>query len=76
MELLVLFKTVPNSCAKRGKRHLLSIVLLVIIMGTMLGYWGDRPLSEFTEAYGDEVRIHLGLSAGLSFSPTRSHSLI
>ncbi len=67
MELLELLKTVPDPRAKRGKRHPLSIVLLVIIMGTMLGYWGYRPLSEFTEAYGDELRIRLALSREVEF---------
>lgn len=40
MELLELLNTVLDLCAQRGKRHPLSIVLLVIIMGTMLGDWG------------------------------------
>jgi len=67
MELLELLSTVPDPRAQRGKRHPLSLVLLVIIMGTMLGYWGYRPLSEFIEAYGDELREHLALSAEVEF---------
>jgi len=67
MELLELLDTLPDPRAQRGKRHPLSIVLLVIIMGTMLGYWGYRPLSEFIEAYGDELRTHLGLNPEVEF---------
>lgn len=67
MELLELLNTLPDPRAKRGKRHPLSMLLLVIIMGTMLGYWGYRPLSEFIEAYGDELRMRLGLSPQVEF---------
>lgn len=67
MELLELLDTVPDPRAKRGKRHPLSIVLLVIIMGTMLGYWGYRPLSEFIECYGDELKTRLELGGEVEF---------
>lgn len=33
----------------------------------MLGYWGDRPLSEFIEWYGDELKASLELSDTVKF---------
>jgi len=32
----------------KGRRHQLWLVLLLILLGTMTGYWGDRPLADFT----------------------------
>ncbi|AFZ30300.1 hypothetical protein Glo7428_1744 [Gloeocapsa sp. PCC 7428] len=42
--------------AARGQRHRLWLVLLLIILGAMIGYWGYRPLAEFTQRYGRECR--------------------
>nr|WP_041918468.1 ISAs1 family transposase [Gloeocapsa sp. PCC 7428] len=67
MELLALLNTVADPRAPRGKRHPLSLVLLIILMGTMLGYWGYRPLSEFIKHYGDALRARLGLSDEVEF---------
>lgn len=67
MPLIELLETIPDPRAQRGKRHPLAIVLLVVIMGTMLGYWGYRPLSEFIECYGDELKARLELSDTVKF---------
>jgi hypothetical protein len=39
----------------RGQRHPLWLILLLIILGAMMGYWGDRPLVEFVEVYGQDI---------------------
>jgi len=62
MSLLELLKSVPDFRAKRGIRHPLWLVLLCIIMGAMMGYWGYRPLAEFVEDYGSALRKALHLS--------------
>lgn len=67
MTLIELLETVPDPRAQRGKRHPLAIVLLVIIMGTMLGYWGYRPIAEFIERYGNELRTRLELRDEVEF---------
>lgn len=67
MNLIELLETIPDPRAQRGKRHPLVIVLLVILMGTMLGYCGYRPLSEFIERYGDELRTGLDLTDTVEF---------
>lgn len=62
MSLIELLQTLPDFRAKRGVRHPLWLVLLCIILGAMLGYWGYRPLAEFVEDYGSVVRAQLQLS--------------
>jgi hypothetical protein len=44
MQLLTLLETVPDFRHLRGLRHDLWFVLLLMITGTMCGYWGSRPL--------------------------------
>lgn len=52
----------PEFRAARGQRHPLWLILLLIILGAMMGYWGYRPLAEFTERYGSEVCRRLELA--------------
>jgi hypothetical protein len=67
MGLIECLKNVPDPRQSRGKRHPLWLALLIIILGAMLGYWGYRPLSEFIETYGEQLRRHLKLSQEVDF---------
>lgn len=61
MNLIERLKQVPEFRAARGQRHALWLVLLLIILGAMMGYWGYRPLAEFVETYGEQLRRKLNL---------------
>ena len=55
MSLIEHLQQIPEFRAARGQRHELWLVLLLIILGAMMGYWGYRPLAEFVEVYGREI---------------------
>lgn len=55
MSLIAHLQQIPEFRAARGQRHELWFVLLLIILGAMMGYWGYRPLAEFAEIYGKEI---------------------
>jgi hypothetical protein len=61
MQLLTLLETVPDFRHLRGLRHDLWFVLLLMITGTMCGYWGSRPLATFAQEYGGELCQQLGV---------------
>ncbi|MBW4491389.1 MAG: transposase family protein [Trichocoleus desertorum ATA4-8-CV12] len=60
MSLVELLQSVPEFRQLRGKRHDLWFILLLLIVGAMCGYWGYRPLAEFSQLYGAQVCQHLG----------------
>jgi hypothetical protein len=62
MSLIEHLQQIPEFRAARGQRHELWLVLLLIILGAMLGYWGYRPLAEFVEVYGQEICCKLELA--------------
>jgi len=39
----------------KGRRHQLWLVLLLILLGPMTGYWGYRPLADFTQDTSREL---------------------
>ncbi|MBW4542521.1 MAG: transposase family protein [Myxacorys chilensis ATA2-1-KO14] len=45
MSLIEHLQQIPEFRAARGQRHELWLVLLLIILGAMIGYWGYRPLA-------------------------------
>jgi hypothetical protein len=59
MSLVKLLQTVPEFRHLRGQRHELWFILLLMIVGAMCGYWGYRPLAEFSQLYGAQVCQHL-----------------
>ena len=73
MTLIEALQTIPDYRKARGKRHPLWIVLVVIVMGNLAGYWGNRPLEEFAKRYGNEIaaQLHIGLSSLPSYSTFR-----
>ena len=66
-------QTIPDYRKARGKRHPLWIVLVVMVMGNLAGYWGNRPLEEFAKRYGKEIaaQLHVELSSLPSYSTFR-----
>lgn len=59
--LIDALKQVPDPRQARGKSHPLWILLLLIIMGTMAGYQGYRPLETFVQEHYEPLCQSLGL---------------
>ena len=49
--LLEQLQQVPDYRHIKGRRHELWLVVFVILLGTMTGYWGYRPLEDFTKIH-------------------------
>ena len=56
-------KQVPDFRKARGKTHPLWILLLLIVMGTLAGYHGYRPLQTFVEEHHQPLCQLLGLES-------------
>lgn len=63
MSLLLILQKIPDFRGARGQRYPLAGVLLIIIIGALCGYWGYRPLADFSGRYAPQLRPLLGLSA-------------
>lgn len=55
MTLIAAFQGVPDYRSARGKRHPLWLILVMIVMGNLAGYQGNRPLAEFADRYGHDI---------------------
>ena len=53
--LIDYLKQIPDPRARSGLRHPMWLVLLIIIMGMMSGYWGYRQLGRFVERHRREL---------------------
>ena len=53
--LIAYLKQIPDHRDPHGLRHPLWLVLLIIIMGMMSGYWGYRQLGRFVERHRREL---------------------
>lgn len=49
--LIHYLELIPDSRDKSGLRHPLPIVLIIIIMAIMSGYYGYRPIGRFIERH-------------------------
>ena len=73
MNLIEAFQNVPDFRSARGQRHPLWVILVVIVMGNLAGYHGNRPLAEFAQRYGAEIAqlLNVELKSMPSFSTFR-----
>lgn len=49
MNLIEAIQAVPDHRKPRGIRHKLWIILSIILLGSCTGYWGYKPLADFTK---------------------------
>ena len=51
MNLIEQLKQIEDYRDIRRRRHELWLVVLLILLGTITGYWGYRPLEDFTRVH-------------------------
>ena len=49
--LIDYLKQIPDERSSGGRRHPLWLILLIMILGIMSGYWGYRGLGRFVERH-------------------------
>jgi len=67
MNLLAAIKAVPDHRHPRGIRHPKRLILTIILLGSCAGYWGYKPLVEFTKNHRSTLIKILGLSPEIRF---------
>jgi hypothetical protein len=51
LNLIEQLKQIPDYRKSKGKRHALWLVLMLILLGTLCGYRGYRPLADFSQQH-------------------------
>lgn len=51
LNLLEQLKQIPDYRKGKGKRHALWLVLMLVLLGTLCGYRGYRPLADFSQQH-------------------------
>lgn len=55
ISLIDVLEEIPDFRTVRGRRHSLSLILLLVLMGTMSGYYGYRGWGDFVVRHRSEI---------------------
>ncbi len=55
--LIDYLKEIPDERDPSGRRHPLWLILLIMILGIMSGYWGYRSLGRFVERHRQSLMV-------------------
>lgn len=61
MTLIDQLKTIPDPRCLKGRRHPLWLILFLSLWGSLCGYWGYRPLADFSRNHHSHLCQLLGL---------------
>lgn len=61
--LIAHLKQIPDYRKGKGKRHSLWLILMLVLLGTLCGYRGYRPLADFTQQHWQVLSELLELPA-------------
>jgi hypothetical protein len=67
MNLITAIQSVPDYRKPRGKRHQLWVILTIVLLGSCTGYWGYKPLTEFTKNHRQLLLELLDLPETIKF---------
>ena len=67
MNLIEAIRAVPDHRKPRGIRHPLWLILTIILLGSCTGYWGYKPLVEFTENHRETLIKLFALPSDIRF---------
>lgn len=62
LNLIESLKQIPDYRKARGKRHELWLVLMLVLLGTLCGYRGYRPLADFSKSHWQTLCPLLGVA--------------
>lgn len=63
LNLIEQLKQIPDYRKGKGKRHALWLVVMLILLGTLCGYRGYRPLADFSHQHWQSLSELLELPA-------------
>lgn len=67
MDLIKSIQAVPDYRNARGIRHKLWLIIVIILLGSCTGYWGYKPLAEFTRNHRSHLIVLLDLPSDTIF---------
>lgn len=63
LNLIEQLKAIPDYRKGKGKRHALWLIMMLVLLGTLCGYRGYRPLADFAQQHWPSLRELLDLPA-------------
>lgn len=67
MNLVAAIKAIPDHRKPRGIRHQIWVIVMIILLGSCTGYWGYKPLADFTKNHREKLVELLELPSDVKF---------